>query len=42
MPYQQISEETKRHIIAAYEGDEDYILTARLLNYYIVVCIIKG
>ena len=32
MPYQQISEETKRRIIAAYEGDEDYVLTARLLN----------
>ena len=32
MPYQQISEETKRHIIAAYEGDEDYVLMATLLN----------
>ena len=32
MPYQQISEETKRHIIVSYEGDEDYVLMARLLN----------
>ena len=32
MPYQQISEETKRHIIVAYKGDEDYVLMARLLN----------
>ena len=31
MPYQQISEETKRHIIAAYEGDEDYVLMATLM-----------
>ena len=32
MPYQQISEDAKRRSIAAYENDEDYVLTARLLN----------
>ena len=32
MPYQQISEDAKRRIIAAYENDEDYVLTAGLLN----------
>ena len=32
MPYQRISEETKRRIVAAFEADEDYLQTARLLN----------
>ena len=32
MPYQRISEETKRRIVAAFEADEDYLQTTRLLN----------